>query len=170
MITSRGSMEMNTRVISSSGRHAVLRYPMIISSIGMRRAPPGPASSISAWRARSTGNVSPIGDAVPIFPPRVAILRICLDPKTRSISARAGTCSAELSNTSWRVEAAPNDMPFCANSMVRSSGIPEMSRIEGIRSCFLVTRSARSVAPHTTSAAGSARLNSNASESVAGRT
>ena len=79
---------------------------------------------------RSTGALSPMGDAVAILPPMVARLRMPREANARSILAREGYSGAIDSSIAVSV-AAP---PICHAAAVRwirvSSGIPsvEISR------------------------------------------
>lgn len=114
----------------SPGASAVLRYPVKKASSGSSRAPRSERSSTRASSARSSGALSPMGEAVTRLPASVARLRICREAKTWSISSKAGCSPASASSTAVSVAAPPMRHSPPTTATARSSATPsvEMSR------------------------------------------
>ena len=154
-------------VMSSPGIRALALTPVTNSSSGSRRAPPVDCNSISASSAASTGRVSPAGDAVARFPPRVAALRICGEPTVRAAWARAGTNEARAGSArSAHVVPAPRRRTSARSPSrlhPRSSGIRSTATTWSIVRTPRFTSTMRSVPPARTSASGWAARDAQAS-------
>ncbi len=122
----------------SPGASAVLRYPVKKASSGSSRAPRSERSSTRASSARSSGALSPMGEAVTRLPASVARLRICREAKTWSISSKAGCSPASASSTAVSVAAPPMRHSPPTTATARSSATPSVEIEQGVDLRLLV--------------------------------
>ncbi len=127
------------------------------------------ASTTFASSASNTGALSPMGEAVTIFPPIVARFRIWREPKTRNIRPSAGNSSAIFSSISVSVTAAPICHSVSVEVIALSSGTASTEINVGNFLNRFVMSSPNSVAPAISRPSGNCSINCSSPASDAGR-
>ena len=87
---------MTTLVMSSSSRMAVTLVLMMKSSTFIRRWPSTLWSTTSASSRISGWGISPLGEALPMLPPMVALFRRAIAPMREAASFRSGWVTGEV--------------------------------------------------------------------------
>ena len=160
---------MRTATITSSGSRRVFLYPVKKPSRGSVRTPRGLRRTTLAPYATRTGEVSPIGEAVPRLPPSVARVSYLARCKEGERLGEGGIPAPEERGMS----ASGTPAPICDHAggygptRLSSSTAPRSMTVSRF-SCRFVTRSAASVAPAITVAPGYFLKRASASSSDAG--
>ncbi len=109
-----------------------------------------------------------MGEAVTMFPPIVARLRICREPKTRSMSFSTGNSSPSLFSIVVSVAAPPIRHSSFVLSTLSNSGIASTEiSVENFSKRFVMSKPS-SVAPAMSRAVGCASMSRNSSGNEAG--